>query len=48
MYNAAWYAWTRASGDDAEEMAGASLKGRVQALREYDEGDIVDSTIKSC
>ncbi|KAK3614952.1 hypothetical protein LTR22_027617, partial [Elasticomyces elasticus] len=37
MYNAAWYAWTRVSADDAERMAVLSLKARTKTLGEGDE-----------
>ena len=37
MYNAAWYAWTRVSADDAEEMAVASMKVRVKTLGDHDD-----------
>ena len=45
MYNAAWYAWTNGSLDDAEKIAVLSLKARVKTLGEDDKDTLLSKSM---
>ncbi|KAK5109370.1 hypothetical protein LTR85_002864 [Meristemomyces frigidus] len=45
MYNAAWYAQTRVSADDAEKMAVLSLTARTKTLGEGDEETLLSQAV---